>query len=499
MKISFPSKPSQNALLIEPIFQKEKGSNARLARRLTELAKSKEFEAKEGQIFFLFPERVLLLGLGEAKKIQGGGTAGRLMASFGAASKAAAAHHSKTLALHWRAELNNGAQAVSEALVLGSYQPSAPYKTGKSLKKLQEQKMQNLEFVGVKDRGAQQSLKKGAALAALQNELRDWVNGPPNYSSAEFFDEKAREIAEETGAKLTIMKKKELEKLGMGAILGVNRGSHIEARLTILDYSPKEMLPFDKLRAGSAQHDKTAPIVFVGKGILFDSGGYNLKPRGYIEDMQLDKAGAAAVLMLIRAAHSLNIQHRIIAVAPFTENLIGGHALKPSEILKTYSGKTVEITNTDAEGRLVLADAIAYAVKEFKPKFLIDIATLTGAIMVALGDRYAGLFGNDRELMKNLRAAGRETDELLWPMPLHKDHGEKMKGVYADLRNSDLGSERDAGASKAAAFLKEFIGKTKWAHLDVAATAWTGDPKKYETKGATGFGLRLLTRFLENL
>jgi leucyl aminopeptidase len=252
-----------------------------------------------------------------------------------------------------------------------------------------------------------------------------------------------------------------------------------------LEYSPRGVDP------------KEAPIVLVGKGILFDSGGYNLKPRGSIEDMQLDKAGAAAVLAVIKLAHKVGIKRRVISVMPFTENLIGGRALKPSEILKTYSGKTIEITNTDAEGRLILADAVAYAVDKFKPKHLIDVATLTGACMVALGSRYAGLFTNNQELAGALRTAGDEVDELLWPLPLTKEHREKMKGVYADLRNADLGSERDAGASKGAAFIAEFVGKTKWAHLDIAGPAWVTDPKKYESKGATGFGVRALLRFLE--
>lgn len=215
--------------------------------------------------------------------------------------------------------------------------------------------------------------------------------------------------------------------------------------------------------------------------------------------MQLDKAGACTVLGLVRLLPKLNLKQRIIIVAPITESLIGKNAFKPSEIIKTYNGKTVEITNTDGEGRLILADAVAYTIDKFKPKFLIDIATLTGACMVALGDRYAGILGNDKDLLAALQEAGDATDELLWPLPIHKDFSEKMKGVYADLRNADLGSERFAGASKGAAFIKEFVGKTPWVHIDIAAPAFTTDPKKYEQKGATAFGMRVLIRFLEKL
>jgi leucyl aminopeptidase len=193
------------------------------------------------------------------------------------------------------------------------------------------------------------------------------------------------------------------------------------------------------------------------------------------------------------------INRRVIVAAPFTENLIGENALKPSEIVTMYNGKTVEITNTDAEGRLILADAIAYVIDKFKPEFLIDVATLTGACMVALGDKYAGIMGNNDGIMKKLQKAGDEVDELLWPLPMHRDYNEHLKGVYADLRNSDTGHSMYAGASKGAAFLKEFVGKTPWVHIDIASPAFTSDPKKYEQKGATGFGVRVLMRFLENL
>lgn len=488
MELRFLTKLKKTSLLIYPVFENEKARNIALQKILAELKAAREFEAKSEQTFFLFGKaknlatRIILLGLGDAKKLN----VASIMSAFGAAIKTAASHRAKEVGMILNKELFPFAEAIGQALVMGSYQPSAPYKTGKSQSKLRAQSVKTVEIIGVAKKDVQGALRKGIIVANVVNEVRDWVNAPPNFANAEFFDKKAAEIAKETDAKLTILRKKELEKLGMGALLGVNRGSPDEARLTILDYNP-------------ADSKQEPPIVFVGKGILFDSGGYNLKPRGHIEDMQLDKAGAAAVLGLIKLAHKLGIAKRIVVVAPFTENLIGGHALKPSEILKTYSGKTVEITNTDGEGRLVLADAIAYAIDQFKPAFLIDIATLTGACMVALGDRYAGLFGNNKELVEKLGAAGDEVDELLWPLPLHKDYNEKMKGVYADLRNADLGSERDAGASKGAAFIQEFVGKTKWAHLDIAGPAWTSDPKKYETKGATGFGVRVLARFLEKL
>ena len=498
MKLNFSNRLSKNGVLIYPVFALSGGKNKKqkvspsgppaLARLLPKLKQLKEFEGKEGQTFFLYnaggglPDRIVLVGFGDLKKL----TASSVMSALGSAVKLAKSHRSQKISLILTPQLHAFSQSIGEAVVLANYSPGLAYKTGKTLKKLTEQSVENLEVVGLgKNEAARKALRKGLAMADAVNGVRDWVNAPPNFANMQFFVAKAEEIAKETGAKLTILGKKELEKLNMGALLAVNRGSNDEARLIILDYHPKDA--------------KEPPFIFAGKGILFDSGGYNLKPGGHIEDMQLDKAGAAAVLALIKMLPIFDIKRRVIAIAPFTENLIGQNAVKPSEIVKTYSGKTVEITNTDAEGRLVLCDAIAYAIDQFKPKLLVDLATLTGACVVALGERYAGLFGNDEELMKQLRAAGEEVDELLWPMPIHKDDGEKMKGQYADLRNHDTGSAREAGASKGAAFLQEFVGKTKWAHLDIAGPAFTSDPKKYDYKGATGFGVRVLVRFLEKI
>ncbi|MEK7524201.1 MAG: leucyl aminopeptidase [Patescibacteria group bacterium] len=490
MNLNFSRKSNKKSLLIYPVFKKERVKNAAINQILQRLKRAGEFEAKDGQLFFLFekgkslPGKIILLGLGDAKKL----TVAGVMSAFGGAVKSAAHHEAKSVSVVMPSQLQEYAKVIAEAVVFASYQPSRLYKTGNALKKLQKQSVENVEFVGMeKNEEAMKAARLGFSTAQLVNEVRDWVNAPPNFANAKFFDQKAKEIAKASGAKLTILRKKELTKLNMGALLGVNRGSPDEARLTILDYTPKGADP------------KEPPIVLVGKGILFDSGGYNLKPSGHMEDMQLDKAGAAAVIAVIKLLPQLEINKRIIAVAPFTENLIGRDAQKPSEIVKTYSGKTIEVTNTDAEGRLVLGDAIAYAVDQFKPKYLIDLATLTGACMIALGHRYAGIMGNDKDLIDQLRKAGDEVDEALWPLPLDKEHTEKTKGYYADLCNSDHGSARYAGASKGAAFLQEFVGKTKWAHLDIAGPAFTEDPKKYEHKGATGFGVRVVARFLESL
>jgi len=212
--------------------------------------------------------------------------------------------------------------------------------------------------------------------------------------------------------------------------------------------------------------------------------------------MHQDMAGCATVLGIFSVLKKLGIKRNVIGIAPIAENLISDKAYRPSDIIKMYSGKTVEITNTDAEGRLVLADAITYAT-EFEPESIITIATLTGAVGVALGNRYAGLIGNDIPLRKALEKAGREVDDLGWPLPLPSDYKKKMDSKIADMRNADLGSSREAGSSKGAAFLERFVGKNKWCHIDIGGTAYTDDPKDYEGLGATGHSVRMLLNYLD--
>lgn len=492
MKFTFPTAPSKKNLCVVPVL-KLKSALVPLQKLLDSLKKDEDFEGKVGQTLYYngAEGRVIFVGLGSDSESEKNLTTSSVMTAFGAATKKAMCHRAGEISIVVSAPLVDHAQALAEAVALAAYQPSRDYKTGEAQKKLAGHKIEVCELV-VQDSSASKKVhaaaQRGHLIALAQNDVRDWVNAPPNKANPEFFEARAHEVAKASGAKLTILREKEITKLGMGMLIGVNRGSPDEPRLVILDYSPKNLTATEK---------KLAPIVLVGKGIIFDSGGYNLKPRGHIEDMQLDKAGASTVIRMIGLLPHLDIKRRVIAVAPITENLIGGKALKPSEILTSYSGKTVEITNTDGEGRLILGDAIAYAIDQYKPAALIDIATLTGACMIALGNRYAGLFGNNEKLGASLRDAGHEVDEELWPLPIHPDFGEKMKGTYADLRNADLGSERDAGASKGAAFLQEFVGETHWAHLDIAGPAFTSDPKKYEAKGATGFGLRVLVRYLE--
>ena len=329
------------------------------------------------------------------------------------------------------------------------------------------------------------AIRKGQTIAEGVNKVRDFINAPHNLMDGTILTREARKIAKESKLKVTVLGKKQLEKLKMGALLGVNKGSAVGANLAILEHKPRGV-------------KKDKPIVLVGKGVTFDSGGYNLKSGPWYADMKMDMSGAAVVLGVMGLCGKLNIPHHIIGMTPITDNLIDKDAQKVSDIVTSYSGKTIEVNNTDAEGRLILADTMSYAVDKYKPKMMIDIATLTGACVMALGEKYAGLFGNNEKLIEKLGKAGREVDELTWHMPIHPDHTKEMKSKIADLQNANYGGQ-GGGASTAAAFLQEFVGKTQWAHLDIAGTAFVKHPKKYESPMGTGYGVRLLTHFLENL
>lgn len=429
------------------------------------------------------PHRMFLLVAGESKKY----TSKKEREFGGLLAKEAKRCKAQTIGVWFDETLPVFPQALTEGIVLGAYQVGKPYQTGKTAEESKKREIQEIRII-TKAKDISGQLEKGVQIAKATCLVRDLVNAPANLLTPKKFTEEAKRIAKESGIAIRVFEKKDLEKMKMGGILAINAGSISEeqaARLIVFEY-----LPLGK---------KVEPIIIVGKGVIFDTGGYNIKPGKYMDAMQLDKAGAAAVLGVFQVLKKLKIQKNIIGLLPVTENLVSATAYKPNDIITMYSGKTVEVLNTDAEGRMVVADALSYSIKTYKPKYIVDIATLTGACMAALGDRYAGLFGNDAKLKKILREAGKNTDELVWPMPMHPDDCAKMKSKIADLRNSDEGTTHLAGATKGAAFLKEFVGKTKWAHIDIAGTAYTLDPKKYEYPMATGFGARLLIDFLERI
>ena len=309
---------------------------------------------------------------------------------------------------------------------------------------------------------------------------RDLVNEPANMLGPVEFAAKAGEL-EKLGVKVEILAEKEMKKLGMGALLGVAQGSPRGARLVVMQWS------------GGKPKDK--PIAFVGKGVTFDTGGNSMKPAAGMEDMKGDMGGAAAVVGLMHALASRKAKANVVAIVGLVENAVDGHAQRPGDIVTSMSGQTIEVLNTDAEGRLVLCDALWYCNKRFEPTFMVNLATLTGAIMVALGQHHAGLFSNNDELAGRLTAAGLATSEKLWRMPLGPEYDKLIDSKNADMKN--IGG-RYGGAIIAAQFLQRFVGNTPWAHLDVAGTAMGSLSTEISQSWGSGYGVRLLDRLVRD-
>jgi leucyl aminopeptidase len=311
---------------------------------------------------------------------------------------------------------------------------------------------------------------------------REWVSMPPNDKRPALFAQSIARLARKENLKVTVLGEKELKKKKFGAMLAVAAGSRNKPRMVILEHTP-------------VKAKKT--IAFVGKGVTFDSGGINLKPSASLADMKMDMSGAAAVAATLITAARLKLRLKLVGIIPIVENMPSGAASRPGDIIKSYDGKTVEIGNTDAEGRLILIDAISYAIKKYKPRTLIDLATLTGACVVALGEKIAGTFSFDDKLAENIILSGHKTHERCWRMPMPEDYKELIKSDFADLNN--VGSTRYGGAITAALFLSEFVKDTSWAHIDIAGPAYAKKESSYCGVGGTGFGVRLLLDLMERL
>lgn len=325
----------------------------------------------------------------------------------------------------------------------------------------------------------QNSINSSISILNSKKLTRDLANERADVANPEWYEKEIKKVVEKFSDKLNIkvIQFDELKELGLNMIAAVGQGASVLPRLVIVEYN-----------GNPASNEK---IALVGKGITFDTGGLNLKPSGFIEDMYIDNHGAATVLGTLNASLELGIKKNIIAVFCLAENAISDRSFFPGSIIKSYSGKTVEIGNTDAEGRLVLGDGLTYVQKHYKPTHVIDIATLTGACVVALGENAAGIFTNDETFQEEIKKCGTKVGEIVWPLPILESHEEEIKGKESDLKN--IGKGRYGGACTAAAFLKAFIEKdVKWVHLDIAG------PAKITNKSASGFGVELLTEWLKN-
>lgn len=432
----------------------------------------KDFAGKNGETALCYEgkERILLVGLGKQEKA----TVEALRRAYASALKVAQAKKVKHLDLLFPKckQKEEFLRGIAEGLLLCNYAFSYKHDSAKENPIVLVEKA---TFIGIEKNGLVDRLQIVAEGVCF---TRDLVNENSDAKPPHVIAEKAKKLHPKI--KTTIFDKKKLVSEKMGLILAVNRSSSHEPCLIQAVYrgNPK-----------SKEH-----VVLVGKGITYDTGGLSLKPTDNMLAMKCDMAGAATVLGAIRVVAELGLKVNVTALAPVTENCIGSKSYKPGDVYRSYSGKTVEVTNTDAEGRLVLADALAYAVENLKPSCIVDLATLTGACVVALGEEISGLFSNDETLAEELLAASESSDELIWRMPVHNDYLEAYKSDIADIVNS---AGREAGAIKAALFLQEFVGKVPWAHLDIAGPAFLSKPKHYNPTKGTGHGVRLLVDFLE--
>jgi len=458
-----------------------------LAGAISQLISQGEIKGKLGEVTIIHSlgnlpaARVVIAGLGEQQALSQDKVRGvvaetcRFLRQKGVDSIATIAQGAGIAGI----SLGSAAQAATEGALLGVYSfrrhitQEAEYGEIKELTIVEpdQTKLPLLE----------QACYKGRVLAEATNLARDMVNEPANYMTPSHMAEMAKRLAETYGLELNVLEQEQMQELGMGALLGVAQGSRQPPKFITLHYRGGDSTEID--------------VALVGKGVTFDSGGISIKPSEGMGEMKGDMAGGAAVMAAMSAIAQLKPKTNVMAVIPATENLPSDNALKPGDILTAMNGKTIEIISTDAEGRLILADALGYA-KKLDTKHMVDVATLTGACRVALGDVCSGVFGNNQELVDRVIAAGTEAGELIWQMPMYEKYKEQNKSDVADIKN--VGGKY-GGAITAAQFLAEFVGDTPWVHLDIAGTSLSEKEQAYLVKGATGVPVRTLVNLVLSL
>jgi leucyl aminopeptidase len=461
--------------------------DAAVARQVGDAHALGDFSGKEGETLVFYPagtpqerpfkaKRVLVAGVGQTDAEtdpdlvrealrKAGGTVARVAERTRAASLMVRLPDTPLL------EPGRAAQSLTEGILLGDYR----------FTRYKKPKENGKDFPGIRTvalsapngaRGLRQGIRLGMNAAFCACEARDMANEPGNGWTAAHFADYARSLAQAHGFTCRVIEKEEMKTLGMGGLLAVNQGSEEPPKLVVLEYSPPE---------------KTGTLLLVGKGITFDSGGVSLKQAEGMGDMKYDMSGGAAVLAAMEAVGRERPGIGVVAMVPATDNMGGGGAVKPGDVIRHYGGVTSEILNTDAEGRMVLADALAFGLETYKPDCVIDIATLTGAMIIGLGHHYTGFFSTHEDLAGRLAAAGKRAGEPLWRMPLGKEYKKQIESTVADIKN--MGG-RPGGSITAASYLQHFVGDTPWAHLDIAGTAWDYTEKSYIPKGPSGVGVR---------
>lgn len=475
-------------LLCVPMYEGEtlRGALAALDRAcggiLAAVMRAGDWSGKPGTHVTLYnpkpsgPRRILLLGVGKEPDLD----LERIRQVAARAVVRAGELQAREVAILFPAPQRLGDRPMAQALTEGSLLGDYRFDKYKSRSDNGATKLESVILVAVRhvDAEVTRGIEEGEILAEAVRKARDMVNAPANEVTPTEMAERARASAEAFGFKCKILDRKEAEKLGMAGLVAVSAGTDQPPCFIILEYEG----------AG-----KRAPrFVFVGKGITFDAGGICIKPAPKMDEMKGDMGGGAAVIGAIEAAARLRLPVRVVGLVPCTENLLGGSAYRPGDILRMANGKTVMVDNTDAEGRLVLADALVYA-QRYEPAAIIDLATLTGAALIALGQTATAVLGNDRHLIEDLLAAGARCFERLWELPLWEDYEELIRSPVADIKNT---GGKNAGTITAATFLKHFVAGTPWAHLDIAGTSYLDKAEGYRPQGGTGVGVRLLIEFL---
>lgn len=493
LKITFApaNLPSEQALILTVAAGQKLGTQgAKLDRKTGGVLKramaGHHFTgAKEQTLTIMSPaktklSRIVLAGIGEADKADAA-TMERMGGSVGGVLGGKDTRATLLVDEHKGLGVNTGEAAAHAAFgaLLRSYRFDK-YRT--KLKPEQKPALKSLSLASADTAKARRAWEALERVAEGVFFTRDLVTEPANILYPETLAQHCNTL-KKLGVKVDVLDEKQMKKLGMGSLLGVGQGSDKPPRLVIMRW-----------QGNPSARDKK-PIVFVGKGVTFDTGGYSLKPPAGMEKMKYDMAGAGAVIGALRAIAGRKAKANVIGVVGLAENMVSGGATRPGDVVTTMSGQTVEVLNTDAEGRLVLADALWYAQEKFGPKCIIDLATLTGAMVVALGHEYAGLFSNNDALADQLTKAGKNSGETLWRMPMGDAYDKELESPIADMKN--IGAPGDAGSITGAQFLQRFIKKgTPWAHLDIAGMAWEAKGRPLCPKGATAFGVRLLNQFV---
>ena len=492
MKIQLGAKPLseiKDSYLVLPVFEDNREDYGQTVVKsfLSETPKfGKLFET---QVLYSANSKILLIGAGKKDKFEF-----ITMQNLAGAAVRALLRKSKTLSFVLPKQIDFSEEdkhslrsddlrtyAAAMGVEIAAFDPTKDFKF-----KHEPIMLTNVEFlVDRAERGVQEGLRKGQIMAEAINITRKLGDLPANIMTPTYFLDIAKKIAKENKLKITILDEKQAKKKGMGAFTGVAQGSEEPSYMIALEYT-----------GDIKSKDKWA---FVGKGITFDTGGLSIKPSSSMHEMKYDMCGAAAAMNAIAVVSKLNLKANVVAVMAVTENLPGGRAQRPGDIVKTYSGKFAEILDTDAEGRLVLIDAVAYAQKDFKAKKVIDLATLTGAIIVALGDHITGVFGNNPEFSKKFIEVAEKYGDKMWELPMHEEFEEMIKSDIADITNIGHGGSHrsSAGSTTGAKFIEAGIEEgTDWIHLDIAGTAWDMKPKPYRGVGATGVGVKTLVELV---